>query len=59
MCPDELSTGTAYPAALTKAFDAAKAVVETPFFFTSDISDMARPISLVSSQELIARSEHP
>ena len=43
---------------LSEAFDAAKAVVETPFFFASDISDIARPISLGGSQELIARGDH-
>ncbi|MBW3634397.1 MAG: hypothetical protein KY456_15350 [Chloroflexi bacterium] len=45
-------------AALTEAFDAAKAVVETPFFFISDISDIARPISLGGSEELIARGDY-
>ena len=44
--------------ALTEAFDAAKAVVETPFFFASDISDIARPLSLGGSHELIARGHH-
>jgi hypothetical protein len=45
-------------AALTDAFDAAKAVVETPFFFASDISDVARPIAIDGSRELIERGYH-
>lgn len=40
-------------AALTTVFDAAKAVVKTPFSFASDISDAARPIAIAGSQELI------
>ena len=32
--------------ALTDVFDVAKAVVKTPFFFASDISDIARPIAI-------------
>ncbi len=45
-------------AALTDAFDAAKAVIVTPFFFAADISDIARPIAIDGSRELIARGEH-
>ena len=45
-------------AALNEAFDAAKAVVETPFFFAADISAIARPISIGGSQELIASGDH-
>lgn len=45
-------------AALAGAFDAAKAVVRTPFFFASDISDVARPISIGGSRELIERGYH-
>ena len=45
-------------AALTQAFDAAKAVIVTPFFFAADISDIARPIAIDGSRELIARGEH-
>jgi hypothetical protein len=44
--------------ALTDAFDAAKAVIATPFFFAADISDIARPIAIDGSRELIARGEH-
>jgi hypothetical protein len=43
-------------AALTEAFDAAKAVVKTRFFFAADISDIARPIAIDGSQTLIERS---
>jgi hypothetical protein len=45
-------------AALEAAFDAAKAVVATPFFFASDISDVARPIAIDGSRELIERGDH-
>src|SRR5439155_16138520 len=40
-------------AALTQAFDAAKSVVKTPFFFASDISNIARPIAIDGSRDLI------
>jgi hypothetical protein len=45
-------------AALTGAFDAAKAVVKTPFSFASDISDVARPIAIDGSRELIEQGYH-
>jgi hypothetical protein len=45
-------------AALEEAFDAAKAAVKTPFFFASEISDIARPISIGSSRDLIERGYH-
>jgi hypothetical protein len=45
-------------AALTEAFDAAKSVIVTPFFFAADISDIARPIAIDGSWELIARGAH-
>ena len=44
--------------ALADAFDAAKAVVKTPFFFASDISDVARPVAIGGSRELIAGGFH-
>jgi hypothetical protein len=44
--------------ALTDVFDAAKAVVKTPFFFASDISDVARPLAIDGSRELIERGCH-
>lgn len=45
-------------AALTDVFDAARAVVRTPFFFASDISDIARPIAIGGSRELIEGGHH-
>jgi hypothetical protein len=45
-------------AALADAFDATKAVVKTPFFFAPDISDIARPIAIDGSRELIERGYH-
>ena len=44
--------------ALTDAFDAAKHVVKTPFFFASDISDAARPIAIDGSRDLIEHDLH-
>ncbi|HSH78165.1 MAG TPA: hypothetical protein VLA19_06500, partial [Herpetosiphonaceae bacterium] len=45
-------------ATLTEVFDVAAAVVKTPFFFASDISDVARPIAIDGSRELIERGYH-
>ena len=45
-------------ATMTEAFDAATAVVTTPFFFASDISDVARPIAIAGSREVIERGDH-
>jgi hypothetical protein len=45
-------------AALTAVFDIAKTVIQTPFFFASDISDLARPIAIDGSRELIERGYH-
>ena len=45
-------------AALTDVFDVAKAVIKTPFFFASDISDIGRPIAVDGSRELIERGYH-
>ncbi|MGN6757437.1 MAG: hypothetical protein ACTHMJ_13730, partial [Thermomicrobiales bacterium] len=44
-------------AALTEAFDAASAVIKTPFFFASDLSQAARPIAIDGSRDLIARGD--
>jgi hypothetical protein len=44
--------------ALAEAFDAAKTVIKTPFFFASDISDAARPIAIDGSRELIEQGLH-
>ena len=43
--------------ALTDAFDAVKAVVASPFFFASDITDLARPVATDGSRELIERGD--
>lgn len=43
---------------LAGAFDAARAVVQTPFFFASDISEVARPLTIDGSRELIQRGQH-
>ncbi|MCL4543350.1 MAG: hypothetical protein M1118_01930 [Chloroflexi bacterium] len=40
------------------AFDAAKIAIKTPYRFGSDISDVARPIAIDGSRELIERSLH-
>ncbi len=45
-------------AALAEVFDIAKVVVKTPFFFAADISDLARPIAIDGSRELIERGYH-
>lgn len=45
-------------AAMTSAFDAAKTVVRSPFFFASDISDAARPLAVDGSRDLIERGLH-
>jgi hypothetical protein len=45
-------------AALADAFDAAKTVIETPFFFAADISDVARPIAIDGCRELIVQGLH-
>jgi hypothetical protein len=45
-------------AALTEVFDVAKAVVKTPFSFASDISDLARPLTIDGSRDLIECGLH-
>jgi hypothetical protein len=44
--------------ALANAFDAATAAIRTPFSFASDISDIARPVAIDGSRELIERGYH-
>jgi hypothetical protein len=44
--------------AMTAAFDAAKTVIRSPFFFAADISDEARPVAVDGSQELIDQGLH-
>ncbi len=45
-------------AALTEVFDTAKRVIKTPFPFASDISEVARPIAIDGSREMIERGLH-
>ena len=45
-------------AALADVFDVARTVIKTPFFFASDISDIARPIAIDGSREMIERGNH-
>jgi hypothetical protein len=45
-------------ATLTEIFDAAKGVIKTPFPFVSDISDIARPVAIDGSSELIEGGYH-
>jgi hypothetical protein len=44
-------------AALTSAFDTAKVVIHTPFPFAADISDLARPVAIDGSRELIENGD--
>jgi hypothetical protein len=44
--------------ALARTFDAAAAVAKTPFFFSSDINDLARPIVIDGSRHLIESGDH-
>lgn len=44
--------------AMTEAFDAAKTVIRSPFFFAADISDEARPVAVDGSQDLIDQGLH-
>lgn len=45
-------------AALSAVFDVATEVVTTPFPFASDISEIARPLAIDGSRELIERGYH-
>jgi hypothetical protein len=45
-------------AALTDAFDVAKVVIKTPYRFAADISDIARPVAIDGSRELIEGGYH-
>lgn len=44
--------------AMTAAFDAATTVIASPFPFSSDISENARPIAIDGCRELIERADH-
>jgi hypothetical protein len=43
---------------LARTFDAAAAVAKTPFFFSTDITALARPIAVDASQRLIDAGDH-
>jgi hypothetical protein len=43
---------------LASIYDAAKRVIKTPFPFASDLSDLARPIAIDGSADLIERGFH-
>lgn len=43
---------------LAEAFDAASAVIRTPFFFAADISEVGRRVAIDGSREMIARGDH-
>ncbi len=43
---------------LAAAFDAARMVIRSPFSFAADISDLARPLVIDGSRELIERGDH-
>lgn len=45
-------------AALTAAFDAAKTTIKTPFPFAADLTDLARPVAIDGSRELIEQGNH-
>lgn len=47
-----------YLDAMTEAFDAAKQVIRSPFFFAADISDVSRPVAIDGSRELIEAGDH-
>ena len=48
----------AHLVSMAEAFDAAAAVIESPFFFASDISALARPIAVDGTRKLIECGEH-
>jgi hypothetical protein len=45
-------------APMSMAFDAAKEVIKTPFSFAGEISDVARPLAIDGSRDLIERGYH-
>ena len=57
---DRISRGrvSQHLATLTGIFDAARKVINAPFPFASDLSDIARPIAIDGSLELIERGYH-
>ena len=49
---------TQHLATLNDAFDAAAAVIRSPFFFAADISEAGRPVAIDGSAEMIAEGYH-
>ena len=45
-------------ATLTEVFDFTKHYVKSPFPFASDLTDLARPIAIDGSRDMIARGDH-
>ena len=43
---------------LARAFDAAAAVAATPFFFSGDVTELARPVAIDASRRLIDGGRH-
>ena len=43
---------------LSRAFDAAKGVITSPFFFSADISDLGRPVAIEAARQLIDSGSH-
>ena len=48
----------AHLVALAAVFDVAQAVIKTPVFFAADISEVARPVAIDGSRELIEQGYH-
>jgi hypothetical protein len=44
--------------ALAGAFDAAKIAIRTPYRFAADLTDLARPVAIDGSRDLIERGDH-
>jgi len=43
---------------LARTFDATAAVARTPFFFSSDVTPLARPVAIGGCRELVERGDH-
>lgn len=49
---------SAHLATMTRAFDAAAAAARTPFPFSADVAEAARPVAVDGSADLVARGLH-
>ncbi len=45
-------------AAVADAFDTAKSVLKTPYRFSADVTEAARPVAIDGSREMIERGDH-